>query len=135
MTAALVNQGFFNTDDDYQAVALFYDTFAGRRPDAGGLVYWSELLRSGAQTLDQIADRFADSPEFRAATNGMTNAQLVNYVYQTSLDRAAESAGLQYWTQRLDAGMDRGDLLIGFSQSNEHFHLIGAQVTNGIDYL
>jgi hypothetical protein len=31
--------------------------------------------------------------------------------------------------------MDRGDLLLGFSQSNEHFSLVGAQVTGGIDYL
>ena len=134
-TAALVAQGFFATDDDYQAVALLYDSFAGRRPDLGGLVYYVERLKSGALTLGQVADQMADSPEFRAATNGMSNAQLVAYMYQTTLDRAPDPGGLQYWTNRLDSGMDRGDLLIGFSQSNEHFNLIGPQVTFGIDYL
>jgi hypothetical protein len=35
LTADLVPQGFFNTDDDYQTVALLYDTL-GRLPEVGG---------------------------------------------------------------------------------------------------
>ena len=135
LTADLVGQGFFNTDDDYQAVALLYDTFAGRRPDAGGLIYWAEGIENGTFTLDQVADGFANSPEFLQLTQGMSNSQLVNFLYQNTLDRASDSEGLSYWTARLDAGMDRGDLLLGFSQSYEHFNLLGAQVTSGIDYL
>ena len=135
ITADLVGQGFFNTDDDYQAVALLYDTFAGRRPDAEGLVYWAEAIENGTLTLDQVADGFANSPEFLKLTQGMSNSQLVDFMYQNTLDRASDPTGLQYWTGRLDAGMDRGDLLLGFSQSYEHFNLLGPQVTSGIDYL
>jgi len=135
LTADLVSKGFFNTDDDYQAVALFYDTFAGRRPDAEGLIYWAQAIDSGTFTLDRVADGFADSLEFRNLTAGMSNTDLVRFMYQNTLDRASDAEGLNYWTARLDAGMDQGELLLGFSLSNEHFDLLGAQVTGGIDYL
>ena len=133
LTADLVAEGFFDTDDAYQAVALLYDSFAGRQPDAEGLIFWSEEIRSGARTLDQVADGFAASPEFQSLTAGMNNTQLVEFMYQNTLDRASEPGGRDYWVSQLNAGMDRGDLLIGFSQSIEHFHLLGPQITNGID--
>jgi len=134
-TADTVGEGFFNTDDDYQAIALLYDSFANRLPDSMGLIIWTAELESGRMTLDQIADRFADSAEFRQLTAGMSNGELVEFMYLNTLKRASDPQGYQNWLTKLNAGMDRGDLLIGFSQSNEHFHLIGPYVTNGIDYL
>jgi hypothetical protein len=85
--------------------------------------------------LDQVADGFANSTEFQNLAAGLSNAQLVEYMYQNTLDRPSDPGGFAYWTGRLDVGMDRGDLLIGFSQSNEHFNLLGAHVTSGIDYM
>lgn len=134
LTATLVEQGFFDTDDAYQTIALFYDSFAGRLPDEAGLVHWAEALKSGAMTLDQVADGFAYSKEFQNLIAGMTNAELVEFMYQNTLGRASDPAGAAYWIDRLDNGMDHGDLLIGFSQSEEHFHLIGTSITNGIDF-
>ena len=85
-------------------------------------------------TLDQVADGFANSAEFRAATNGMSNGELIEFLYYTKLDRHSDPDGFNYYLARLDAGMDRGDLLIAFSQSPEHFDLMGAFITRGIDY-
>jgi hypothetical protein len=133
LTAGLVAQGFFNTDDAYQAVALLYDSFAGRRPDPQGLFVWAEAIRSGAQSLSGVADQFAASPEFAGLTAGMSNGQIVEFMYQNALDRGSDPGGLSYWTGRLDAGMDRGDLLLAFSQSQEHFYLLAPQITNGLD--
>lgn len=132
MTAEVIARGYFDTDDAYQAVALLYDSFANRLPDEAGLLHWGELVRTGAMTLDQVADQFAASAEFSNATAGMTNSQLVEYMYLTTLDRAPDEAGHAHWTNALDNGMDRGDLLLAFSQSEEHFHLLGARITNGI---
>jgi hypothetical protein len=133
LTAGLVAQGFFNTDDAYQAVALLYDSFADRRPDPQGLLIWAEAIRSGAQSLERVADQFAASPEFTGLTAGLSNGQLVEFMYQNALDRAPDPGGFAYWTGRLDAGMNRGDLLLALSQSHEHFYLLGPQITNGID--
>ncbi len=135
LTAGIVGHGYFNTDDTYQAIALLYDSFAGRLPDQQGLIYYAELLRTGARTLDQIADGFAASPEFQHLTAGMTNAELVEFMYQNTLGRASDPAGAAYWIAKLDNGMDHGDLLIGFSQSTEHFRLMASSITNGIAVL
>ena len=134
LTADVVAKGYFNTDDAYQAVALLYDSFAGRLPDEGGLIGWAEALKSGAMTLPQIASAFASSAEFLSLTAGLSNADLVEFMYRNSLDRGSDPAGKQAWVSLLDAGLSHGDLLIGFSQSTEHFFLLGDHITNGIDY-
>jgi hypothetical protein len=132
----LVNQGYFNTDDAYQTIALLYDSFAGRLPDFEGLIYWGEALSNGIMSLDAIGDGFAASAEFQNLIAGMSNSQIVSFMYQNTLDRASDPEGLAYWTGQLDSGaMDIGDILVGFSQSAEHFHLIGSHITNGIDIL
>jgi hypothetical protein len=135
LTEAVTSRGFFNTDDTYQIVALLYDSFAGRRPDEGGLTSWAEALRSGTLTLDQVADGFAASPEFVGLTAGMSNGQLVEFMYQNTLNRGSDPGGYSNWVAKLEAGMDRGDLLLSFAQSHEHLVLLGAQITNGIDVL
>ena len=108
---------------------------AGRLPDPVGLAHWVDLVYSGAMTFDQVADAFAASNEFQTLTKGMTNGQLVDFMYQNTLDRGADPAGYAHWKQLLDNGMDRGDLLLGFSQSEEHFNMMASHITNGIDYL
>jgi len=133
-TEALVSKGFFDTDDAYQTVALLYDSFAGRLPDASGLMHWAEALKSGAMTLSQVAAGFANSAEFQGLIAGKSHADLVELMYQNTLNRASDAAGKAGWVRALDAGLSDSDLLIGFSQSAEHFHLIGSHITNGIDF-
>ncbi|URD62167.1 DUF4214 domain-containing protein [Sphingomonas sp. KRR8] len=135
LTADIVNKGYFNTDDTYQAVALLYDGFANRHPDASGLIYWSEAIHSGTLSLQQVANGFAASPEFSGLTASLSNSQMVEYMYHNTLDRGSDTAGHDYWTARLDAGMSRGDLLLAFSESQEHMVLLGADITNGISII
>ena len=85
-------------------------------------------------TIAQVADGFANSVEFQNRTAGMTNEQLVEFMYQNTLDRGSDPGGLRDWTYALNSGMSDGQLLIGFSQSIEHFYLLGQQITNGVDY-
>ena len=99
------------------------------------MINWAEALKSGALTLDQVADGFANSQEFRGLIAGKSNAEIVEAMYQNTLDRASDPGGKANWVARLDSGMDLGDLLLGFSQSNEHFILLGNSITGGIDYL
>jgi hypothetical protein len=136
LTAGIVSQGYFNTDDAYQTIALLYDSFAGRRPDSAGLINWAEALKYGVMSLDAIGNGFAASAEFQNLIAGMTNSQIVSFMYQNTLDRAPDAQGHANWTAELDSGrMDLGDVLLGFAQSAEHFHLLGSQITNGIDIL
>ncbi len=134
-TADMVAQGYFDTDDTYQAVALLYDSFTGRRPDTDGLVFWSEQVKSGARTLAQVAGEFAASAEFRTATQGKSNAELVDFMYQNTLDRAPDGGGRAFWAGQLDNGLSRGELLLAFSQSGEHAGLLARYIIGGIDFV
>ena len=113
---------------------MLYDSFAGRLPDAAGLIGWAEAIKSGAMTIAQVAEGFANSAEFQNLIAGMSHSQLVDFMYQNTLDRGSDPVGKAAWVSALDAGLSDGDLLIGFSQSTEHFHLFGSHITNGIDY-
>ncbi|WP_156362442.1 M57 family metalloprotease [Sphingomonas sp. Leaf208] len=135
LTANTVAQGYFNTDDNYQAVALLYDSFAGRKPDASGLIYYAERLKTGTLTLTQAANDFASSAEFTQATNGFSNGQLVDYMYRNTLDREADAGGKAYYTTALDNGFGKGALLLEFSQSQEHYNYLAGSIIAGIDVL
>jgi hypothetical protein len=123
------------TDASYKTVAALYDTFAGRAPDASGLIYWAEQLKSGAVGLSQVADGFARSSEFQASIAGKSHADVVATMYENTLDRHGDAAGIAYWTDLLDHGLTEGQLLLGFSDSGEHYALLASHITAGIDYL
>lgn len=132
LTADMVGKGYFDTDDTYQAVALLYDSFTGRLPDTGGLTFWSEQVKTGARTLTQVANEFAASGEFTNAIAGKNNEQLVDFMYQNTLDRGPDASGRAFWVNQLDAGLSKGALLLSFSLSAEHYGLKAADIIGGI---
>lgn len=133
MTSDIVEKGFFNTDDSYQAVTLLYDSFAGRIPDGEGLSFYADKLKAGSLTIGQIANDFAGSAEFQQATKGMNNGELVDYMYENTLDRKPDDAGRAYYVDALDNGLSVGSLLLDFSQSQEHYNMFANSILNGID--
>lgn len=135
LTAGLTTGGYVETDDAYQAVALLYDTFAGRLPDAGGLIAWAGALKSGAMTLQQVAAGFAASDEFRVRTAGLDHGQFVDLMYRTSLNREPDAAGRANWINALDHGFSTGDILLSFSESFEHQNLMAPYIYGGITVL
>ncbi|HEU0043135.1 DUF4214 domain-containing protein [Sphingomonas sp.] len=134
-TASMTAGGWFETDDAYQTVALLYDSFAGRRPDAAGLIGWAEALKGGTMTLSQVAAGFAASDEFRTRTAGLDRGQLVDFMYQNTLDRPPDAPGRAHWIAQLDGGLSTGDMLLLFATSTEHQYLYSAYITGGIDVL
>ena len=80
-------------------VELYLATF-GRAPDAAGLAYWQQRLDAG-MPLPAIAQSFTEQPEAQALFSG---ARLIENTYQHVLGRAADLAGLTYWTNALASG-------------------------------
>ncbi len=131
-TAEIVGQGYFQTDDAYQSIALLYDSMSNRLPDDSGLTFWAEQVKSDALTVNQVADTFASSAEFTSLTQGLSNGQLVDLMYQNSLDRTADAGGRAFWVDQLDHGLSKGQLLYEFSASAEHTALLAANIVGGI---
>ncbi|WP_158874031.1 polysaccharide lyase family 7 protein [Antarcticirhabdus aurantiaca] len=103
---------------------LYHATF-DRAPEAAGLAFWTAAMDRGMAAAD-VADRFVASPEFSATYGGLTDDAFIGLLYRNVLGRNAEAAGKAYWLNVLDGPADRGDVLIGFSESPEHRHAVSA---------
>lgn len=132
-TKEKIAEGYFNTDDTYQSIALLYDGFANRRPDATGLVYYAERVKSGTMTLLQVAHDFASSKEFNDLIANKTNGEIVDMIYQNTLDRSADFGGRTFYVNQLDMGATAAGVLLDVALSREHFSLISSYIIYGID--
>ena len=102
-------------------IARLYDTVFGRLPDVAGLSYWLGQLTSGVQTMAQVTQAFITSPEFLATYGALTNAGFVQALYQNTLHRAPDNAGLTYWTSALVTGANtKATVVYSFADSAEH---------------
>jgi hypothetical protein len=122
---------FFNSTEFQSVVApvvRLYFAYFLRIPDYAGLTYWIGQARAGT-ALAAISANFATSTEFVNRYGTLTNSQFVSLVYQNVLGRAADAAGLAYWTGLLNAGtMTRGTMMMQFSEGAEFGKIIGNQV-------
>jgi hypothetical protein len=98
-------------------VERLYENVMGRTADdEGKAVQVQGMKTSGAA---QITFNFYNSEEFKAKAATMTNAEIVENVYQTMLGRSADKAGLAMWKSYLDNGMSACALAAGFAESQE----------------
>ncbi len=113
---------------DAQTVAALYEAALDRDGaiDLPGLNFWVNALTpsGGGLSLLQIAGAFTRSTEFEAAfgeVDALSDAEFIELLYQNVLERAADAAGLAFWSGALDAlGGDRDRLLLAFADSNEN---------------
>lgn len=110
--------------DRYGPLVRLYTAYFRRIPDYGGLMYWyGELYPANGgsgRLFNHVSDSFAQSVEFVGTYGNLNNLQFVELVYQNVLGRTAEPAGRDYWVGRVNAGLIRGEMMIGFSESAEN---------------
>ena len=100
-------------------VDRLYLIFFGRTPDADGYDYWIHE-RSHGESLEDIAEWFADSEEFQRRYGGGTFEDFLNRLYTNVLDRNPDSAGNRYWLDLLKRGeVNRGTIVVYFSEGGE----------------
>jgi hypothetical protein len=140
MTASTI---FIGNSVQTQVEELYYAVL-GRQPDTAGLVYYSNLVASGA-SIAQIASYFLAAPEFAAnyGTN-LSDSQYVTDLYQNVLHRAPSAAELAYYTNGLanyEQGVasatswSRTQVLLNFVNSPENQKDLAASVfaSGGVD--
>ena len=126
MIASLASTDGFSK---YRApVVRLYWAFFLRKPDPSGLTYWINRYKSGTG-LPTIAQKFAQSSEFKSRYGSLTNEQFVKLIYPNIFERQPDPSGLAYWTGKLDAKTKtRGDVIVGFSESSEGKRRLAPQV-------
>ena len=111
---------------DQGSIIRLYKAYFLRDPDAGGIAYWSFVLRSGQSDLAGIAQYFSTSAEFQARYSNLTDSQFVSLVYNNVMSRPPDQAGLDYWTQLLASKrLTRGLVMLSFSESPEFKERVG----------
>jgi hypothetical protein len=116
------------------AVARVYYSALDRTPDRAGLVYWTQQLSAG-EALRTVAGDIAASAEFTARYGQLDDAGFLGQLYRNVMDRPADASGLAYWQAAMAAGFTRGDVLLGFAQSDEFKAASDHQVTTTLAYL
>lgn len=128
--------GVFTLDETAAQVARLYRAAIDRLPDGPGLLYWLDIVKSGKQTIGEVADRFVASPEFTATYGSLSDKAYVERIYENVLDRTPTDKEVSYWTGYLANGAhDRGDVLQYFSDSAEFRSIIGGTNDTGIVFL
>lgn len=115
-----------------QAYRLYQAAFA-RTPDNGGLKYWISNM-DGGMTLNQVADGFLSSNEFKGLYG--VNPRIDQYLsalYSNVLYRAPDQGGHDYWVNQVQHGMTNAQVLAGFSESNENKVNVIGVIQNGIE--
>lgn len=84
------------------AVQQLYVAYFNRPADYAGLDYWTNIVAAQKGSTAAVSAAFAAEAEYKTAYANMTNAQVVNQVYQNLFGRAAETAGQNYWADLLD---------------------------------
>jgi hypothetical protein len=127
--AALVEQYLLSPEfgERIAPVVRLYFAYFRRIPDYDGLMYWVNDLAQGGSLLG-ISNAFATSAEFIDTYGSLDNAAFATLVYQNVLGRDPEAGGLTYWTDQLNGGLSRGQMMIGFSDSAENQQLMAHKV-------
>ena len=114
-------------------VSRLYMAAFHRVPDAGGLDNSVAYVRGG-NTLRSAADAFVASPEFQLTYGSLNDTQYVTLLYENVLGREPDPTGLATWTGDLSSGWTGGQVLIGFSESQEGITLFAPTVRTFLHY-
>jgi len=105
-------------------VVHYYGAILNRYPEPDGKLYWnSEAARVQAlgANLNEVwyalAMSFFTSVEYTAF--GRTNAQFVDDLYRTFLNREPDAAGHAFWMNQFAAGLTQEVVLVAFMFSDE----------------
>ncbi len=86
------------------AILSAYIAYYGRPADPAGLQFWSELLEANAGDIHSIIDAFGVSTEYTERFGTLSNAELINNLYQQIFGRDADTVGLAFYQNLLDQG-------------------------------
>ncbi|MBR4444810.1 MAG: DUF4214 domain-containing protein [Solobacterium sp.] len=107
-------------------VARCYTKALGRSYDESGLKTWvSKILNASNRkqaAIDTASNGFLHSAEFQ--NKKLNDTEYVKVLYRTFLDREYDAAGLADWTDRLQKGSTRDEVMKGFAGSVEFAKLM-----------
>lgn len=99
--------------------ANLYTSFLGRTGSSEESQYWIEKLRNGSITGVQAVAGFYNSTEYQNRLKTLSNEEYIRSLYRGILIREADSVGIEFWTNKINNGYSKVDVLGGFLDSAE----------------
>ena len=111
-----------NIDDITGQISRLYNAAFGRFPDKKGFSYWIKMNKMKINTYKETVSSFINSKEYEEHLGEIsTNENYVTNLYSNLFGRNADTSGFNYWLNQLDNNIEtRGDVLMGFSESNDN---------------
>lgn len=111
-----------NYSNELSWIATLYDRFLQRQGDLDGVQYWAKQLEEKGDFADIIwgfmhSQEFAESQSTVIGQLSLT--EQVELMYQTLLQRTADSEGLDYWVTKLESGTSLADVAASMAHSAE----------------
>lgn len=104
-------------------IAGLYIAFFKRAPDLEGLHYWKFRGEQGASqgntshVLKELAAGFAGHPVFTSIYATLNNRDFVQEIYKNTLGREGDTEGINFWSDWLDNGLSRSDMVSTFVEA------------------
>lgn len=84
-----------------------------RAPDAAGLAYWVDNVTNQGWSISDVAKSIFQSPEVaNKYPASLSNEAFLNTVYNNTLGRDADAAGMAYWLDQMAAGLTRDEMIL-----------------------
>ncbi len=112
-------------------VFALYDGILGRAPDPLGFEHFAFELRKGTSGQD-VARALIESSEGQIRVGAQTNEEFLHRLYDTALNRAPDSGGLQHWKEALQAGTSRAEVALGLALSSENIAGLQSAFARGV---
>ncbi len=104
-----------------QKITGLYVGYFNRAGDKDGLDFWRDSANAStnsSDTLKELSAQFSKHPLFVSTYANLDNRAFVEKIYQNSLGKAGDSEGINFWTQGLNGGMKRSDMVSSFIEAS-----------------
>ena len=112
-------------------VHLLYDAVLDRDGDVGGQQAWTQARKDG-MSLRDMAEGFLKSEEGRGHHGMDDDRAFVEGLYRTALGREGEAGGVAHWTDAIEDGMSRAEVVLGFAFSQENLQDLRIEFEHGV---
>lgn len=119
LTAATVQAGLWDVNENVVRVSQAYETGLGRVAEKPGAIAWTEFLNEEDRGVRDLTDAIFNSAEFQGRHAAQSNEQYIAQLYTDGLGRTGSDPEIQSWLTAVASGASRADIFFGFVDSVE----------------
>ena len=104
-----------------EKIAGLYVAYFNRAPDQKGLNNWDNRAKNSTDSsniLKELSAGFAEHPTFIATYGNLNNKTFVEKIYKNCLGKAGDKEGIDLWTNYLNSGNSRSDMVSDFVEAS-----------------